>query len=160
MTDERLGPHPAVLVTAGLLALGTLIGAAVAGRTGVGRVASPAVASAPASVNTVRLRFEDRPDGSVEITRAETGEMVGELPVAGGNFERGALRALVRQRKLHGVDAAPIFELSEPAAGRLILSDPHTGTRIDLAAFGPTNLASFARLLPQRPGGNPECPDC
>jgi hypothetical protein len=41
----------------------------------------------------------------------------------------------------------PPFELAARADGRLTLTDPATGARIDLESFGPTNAGVFARLL-------------
>jgi hypothetical protein len=38
--------------------------------------------------------------------------------------------------------------LSLHADGRLLITDPHTGQRIDLASFGHDNAAVFARWLP------------
>ena len=40
------------------------------------------------------------------------------------------------------------FRLTRYADGRLALDDPSTGAHVELRAFGPTNEAAFARLLP------------
>ncbi len=40
------------------------------------------------------------------------------------------------------------FRLSAWSDGRLTLEDPATGRAVDLEAFGPTNEATFVRLLP------------
>ena len=59
-------------------------------------------------------------------------------------FLRGVLRSLMRERRRSGLDLrAPLALLARPD-GRLTLSDPSTGQRIDLESFGPSNLAVFA----------------
>jgi hypothetical protein len=55
----------------------------------------------------------------------------------------------VRERKLRGLASDAPLQLISRADGRLTLSDPATGSRIDLESFGSTNAAVFARWLPQ-----------
>ncbi|TXC66376.1 photosynthetic complex assembly protein PuhC [Piscinibacter aquaticus] len=100
---------------------------------------------APA-VATRLLRFEDRPDGSVAVIDAGSGSTLDQLRGEQG-FVRGALRALTRERRMREIGAQPPFELAARADGRLTLTDPATGARIDLESFGPTNAGVFARLL-------------
>ena len=99
-----------------------------------------------AAVQTRALHFEDRADGSIAVldagSRADVARIAGE-----GGFVRGALRALARERKLRGLDAAAPFLLIARADGRLTLEDPATGQRIDLESFGPQHAGEFARLL-------------
>jgi putative photosynthetic complex assembly protein len=97
-------------------------------------------------VHTRQLRFEDRPDGAVAVIDADSGRLLDTLQGEQG-FLRGALRALARERRLRAVGAEPPFELSARSDGRLTLTDPSTGQRLDLEAFGPTNAGVFARLL-------------
>ena len=66
-------------------------------------------------------------------------------------FLRGTLRAVVRERKLRGLVSDAPLHLIARADGRLTLTDPATGSRIDLESFGPTNAAVFARWLPRAP---------
>jgi putative photosynthetic complex assembly protein len=66
-------------------------------------------------------------------------------------FLRGALRALARERRKRDLGAEAAFELIARGDGRLTLNDPATGERIDLESFGPTNFATFARLLTAKP---------
>jgi putative photosynthetic complex assembly protein len=61
------------------------------------------------------------------------------------------LRAMARERRKQGLGAEPAFELIARADGRLTLSDPATGERVDLESFGPTNAGVFARLLDAQP---------
>jgi len=123
------------------LVLVTLAGTAIVRLAGVD-IREPDAAA----VQTRMLRFADGADGSVLITDARTGEQAARITGEQG-FLRGALRALARERRAAGVGAEPAFELIQRADGRLTLSDPVTGRRIDLESFGPTNAGTFARLL-------------
>ena len=51
------------------------------------------------------------------------------------------------ERKRQGIDDVIPFTLIGRADGRLTLLDTATGRRVDLASFGPTNAAVFARIL-------------
>jgi putative photosynthetic complex assembly protein len=62
-------------------------------------------------------------------------------------FLRGVLRGFARTRRADGIGAEAPFRLTAWADGRLTLSDPSTGRRADLEAFGPTNEAVFAKFL-------------
>jgi putative photosynthetic complex assembly protein len=93
------------------------------------------------------LAFADAPDGAVLVTDAQTGERLAEMRGEQG-FLRGVLRGLARERRAQQVGATTPYVLSLHADGRLLISDPHTGQRIDLASFGPDNAAVFARWLP------------
>ncbi len=95
---------------------------------------------------TRSLRFEDRPDGSVAVLDAREGTEIERVQGEAG-FLRGALRALTRERRMRDLGPETAFELIGRADGRLTLHDPATGVRIDLESFGPTNAATFARLL-------------
>jgi putative photosynthetic complex assembly protein len=97
-------------------------------------------------VATRLLRFEDRPDGSIAVIDATSGRLLERVQGEQG-FLRGSLRALARERRMREVGALPPFELAARADGRLTLTDPATGARLDLESFGPTNAAVFARLL-------------
>ena len=94
------------------------------------------------------LDFIDQPDGSIREIDHETHDIVDNFSGEQG-FLRGTLRALVRERKLRGLEAnqAQAFELIAHDGGRLTLRDPATGAHIALESFGPTNTAVFARLL-------------
>lgn len=92
------------------------------------------------------LRFEDRSDGGVAVLDGETGKLVSVLHGEQG-FVRGTLRALTRERHSRGVGNGPPFTLTAYNDQRMSLLDPITGARIDLEAFGPTNMGEFARFL-------------
>lgn len=101
---------------------------------------SPTLASRP-------LLFEDRADGAV-VVRDGIDESEIEVFGPGTNgFVRGAMRGLARERRKHGVGREVPFELVLREDGRLQIADPVTNARIDLVAFGPSNVAPFARIL-------------
>jgi putative photosynthetic complex assembly protein len=93
------------------------------------------------------LAFADGPDGSVRVSDARSGEVLAELRGELG-FLRGVLRGLARDRRAHGAGRAAPYVLSLHKDGRLLISDPETGQRIDLASFGRDNAAVFLRWLP------------
>lgn len=105
-----------------------------------------------ATVAQRSLYFIDTPHRSVEVRDADTGVLVHEFHGVEGeaSFVRGSVRALVFQRGKRGLGAEQPFVLSARADGRLTLSDPATGERLDLESFGPSNAGAYARLLPRR----------
>lgn len=102
---------------------------------------------APTDVQISRsLQFRDMPGGDILITDAKTGEEVGRVQGEQG-FIRGILRALNRSRKMHGLGPDGTFDLTRFDDGRLVISDRSTGERLDLGAFGPANIGSFAPFI-------------
>lgn len=93
------------------------------------------------------LLFTDRADGGVIVTDARSGQAIGELAPGEDGFIRGALRGLVRERRIGGIGQEAPFRLTGWSDGRLTLEDPATRTRLDLAAYGTTNAEAFARFL-------------
>lgn len=93
------------------------------------------------------LAFADTGDGGVRITDLSTGQTLDTLYGEQG-FVRGVLRGLARERRLQSVAVEAPYVLSLRDDGRLLISDPSTGQRIDLASFGHDNAASFTRWLP------------
>lgn len=132
-------PLPAAGIAA--LVLVTLASVAAVRWSGIG-ISEPDAAA----IASRALRFDDRPDGSLEIFDAASGKLVHTVRGEAG-FIRGTLRGLARERRRAGIGAAPPFELVARADGRLTLVDPSTGRRVDLESFGPTNATEFARLL-------------
>jgi putative photosynthetic complex assembly protein len=133
-------PRGMVLACA-LMVLVTLLGVATVRLTGTEIRAPDAAATA-----TRDLRFEDGADGSVVIIDVKSGQAIERVQGEAG-FLRGALRSLARERRARALGSEAPFVLIGRADGRLTLSDPATGQRIDLESFGPTNAATFARLL-------------
>ncbi|KPF64240.1 hypothetical protein IP69_18640 [Bosea sp. AAP35] len=133
------------LIGMALLALSTIAIAGFARQTGIGVTGVP---DSPA-VAQVDLRFEDLSDGAV-VVRDGRGQVLETIPVSADGFIRGTMRSLARQRKQAGLSPELPFLLERRENGRLSLSDPSTGGRIELDAFGPGNAASFGRFLPPR----------
>ena len=130
--------------------IGALLLSALAGVAGV-RLSGTEIREPDAAAVAQRsLRFEDRRDGSVAVLDARSGLQIESIHGEAG-FLRGALRAMARERRKQGLGAEPAFELIARADGRLTLSDPATGERVDLESFGPTNAGVFARLLDAQP---------
>ncbi len=132
-----------------LVCAGALIGIALIGAVGARLGGGPTTRQQPPAPTASQrlLHFEDRPDGSVAVYVSETQHPVHVLAAGTNGFARGVLRSLVRERRLHGVDAESPFRLTRWADGRLSLDDPATGVQIALDAFGPTNAGAFAALL-------------
>jgi len=134
-------PRP-VLLGAGALVAFTLV------LTAGARLSRPGMpAMAPPPLETIEVRFEDRPDGSVAMLDPASGRELTRVPPASNGFIRGVLRGLFRERKLESLGRAGTFRIERGADGRLGLEDMATHRRIDLTAFGPDNTAAFARLL-------------
>ena len=115
----------------------------------VGWVRFTSPASAPAAITPTAMRllnFIDQPDGSIRVIDQETQEVIDNFSGEQG-FLRGTLRAMARERRLHGIGAGQPFELILLRDGRLTLHDPVTGMDIALESFGATNTGVFARLL-------------
>ena len=138
-------PFPRLpLMAAGALVAITLVLVAVVRVTGVGGLHTP---QAPIVAERL-LHFADQPDGSITVRDALDGRLVHTVAPGTNGFLRGTLRGLGRERKREGAGPGTGFHLSARSDGRLLLQDPATGRLIDLGAFGPTNVAAFARLLP------------
>lgn len=132
---------------------------AVIGMVGMALVAAAAgrVTNAMTPLPTAQIvdgrdiRFEDRADGAVLVFDG-TSTTPFEIVTGQNGFLRGTLRGLARTRRSEGIDAATPFHLSAWSDNRLTLDDPATGRHVELEAFGPTNEAVFARLLPGKGG--------
>jgi putative photosynthetic complex assembly protein len=103
--------------------------------------------AAPAGAQVTRsLLFRDVAGGDILITDATTGQHVAQIQGEQG-FVRGILRALNRSRKMRGLGPDGTFDLTRFGDGRLVISDRSTGESLDLGAFGPTNIGSFAPFI-------------
>lgn len=148
-TQDRIAPPGALRLAGGLIITSLLLVAAVRldlvppTATAAERRAEAQVA--PASERL--LRFDDRSDGSVLVTDARTGAEIARIGRDGSGFIRGVMRGLARERRQHGIGAAPPFRLTLWRNNMLSLVDTATGRTIELDGFGPTNRAAFARFL-------------
>lgn len=150
MSDPFHGkPFPrGPLIASALLISAVIVAVAAVRVTGIG---ASHVVDAPATSERA-LQFQDRDDGSIVVIDARTGATIETLEPGTNGFLRSTLRGLVRERKRQGLGPEQPFQLVAHTDGRLTLIDPATGRRVDLEAFGPTNVATFAHLL----GGDTE----
>jgi putative photosynthetic complex assembly protein len=93
------------------------------------------------------LSFGDAPDGALRVTDAVSGQVVALLSSGQDGFIRGVLRGLARGRAVNRVEGGDVYVLTRWDDGRLSITDPVSGERFDLNAFGKDNLWAFARLL-------------
>lgn len=121
----------------------TLVAAGVGRWTGVGTVhIDHAVA-----VQTVALRFEDRPDGGIAVVSPDSGKVVGIVEAGGDGFLRTVLRSMAFDRQRHAIGSGPAFTINRWSDGRMSLDDPATGRRVDLGSFGNDNKRRFTELM-------------
>ncbi|MBK1716548.1 photosynthetic complex assembly protein PuhC [Thiocystis violacea] len=117
---------------------------------GVARLTGFMMPQAPvtAEVESRDLRFVDLDDGSLAVYDVATGELIHTLSPGEEGFIRGVLRSMERQRKGYQASISEPFHLARRENGMLTLEDPTTGILLDLRAFGETNQAAFADLMP------------
>lgn len=152
-TPSRADTLPrGTLVLAGGLVLFALVATSAVRIAGIPASASPVAMRAQghvASVASRSLRFLDRADGAVVIEDVRTREIASVIqPGEKTGFIRGVMRGLARDRRARGIGDAPPFELTLWRDGELSLTDSATGRSIEMTAFGSTNRAAFAALLP------------
>ena len=132
----------AALAGAALLIVGTIALAAGAHHAHLSEPVAPVVV-----VASFDVRFEDRPGGALAVLDASTGREVSTVAPGTNGFVRGVLRGMFRGRKLESIGREGHFTLAREQGGRLTLTDPQSGRRVDLDSFGPTNSAAFATIL-------------
>ncbi|NJO53777.1 MAG: hypothetical protein HC829_02115 [Bacteroidales bacterium] len=105
------------------------------------------------------LRFETSPEGNIAIYDSGNSERILLIEGNSDGFIRGLVRALAHDRRMNSdeLTEAP-YRLTHFSNGRLTLTDLSTNRDIVLNAFGPTNIAAFARLLKSREGKLDEAP--
>ncbi len=142
------GKEPASIPRPILIGAAVLIGVTIAVAAIARQQPRDDARAAPfAAVESRTLAFEDQADGSVRVTDAGSGALVATLEPGAGGFTRSVLRGLVRERRLSHIAGKAPFRLERMANGGLLLGDPETGREIHLAAFGPSNVAAFERLM-------------
>ena len=135
-------PRAPLIGAVGLI-LVTLASVAVSRLSGLGASRlEPAVA-----VTSLDVRFEDRADGAVVVLNGTGERTVLVLEAGAHGFVRGVLRGFARERRAAGISEAPPFRIARLNDGRLLIEDTASGRRIDLDAFGPTNVAAFVKIL-------------
>ena len=111
---------------------------------------SPLVTDRGDVIASRELRFEDEADGTITVRDAVNGDALERLAVGEDGFVRSVMRGLVRERRARGLGPDTPFRLTTWSSGFVSLEDPATGRTIELTAFGPDNVAAFARLVAER----------
>ena len=137
------GLPKAVLLSAGALIAFAIAGASATRLSGLGGAETPVARG----IQTLALRFEDQPDGSVRVLNANDGVAIYTIAPETNGFMRATMRGLVRERKRSGIGDATPFLLTRWDDGRMSLEDTTTGRRVPLEAFGQTNAGAFAHLF-------------
>lgn len=94
------------------------------------------------------LRFVDLDNGGVVVLDDTDAARLLSLRSGEGSFVRGVMRSFARERLARGLDDDEPFRLLAWESGLLSLEDTLTGDEVALSAFGATNVAEFAALLP------------
>jgi putative photosynthetic complex assembly protein len=97
------------------------------------------------------LLFARQSDGTMKVSQVADGGVVAVLPSAEEGFVAMTIKSMTRERRKFNVAETEPYRLARTQNGRLSLTDPVTGIRIELIAFGSTNIASFAQLLAAKP---------
>ncbi len=97
------------------------------------------------------LFFLEQSSGEIVVKDASSGEVLDVLEAESEQFIRGVLRSLRRERTRYEADLAAAYRVSVRRDGQVLLEDLATGQRIDLRAYGPTNVAAFMRFLEPAP---------
>lgn len=143
------------LIIAGALVAFAMTATTLVRVTGTPAAASPAAMRAQehiAAVSSRDLRFFDRADGAVVIEDVHSGQPAEIIqPGQKTGFIRGVMRGLARERRARGLGGMAPFNLTLWRDGELTLTDSATGRSIELTAFGTSNRAAFAALLPNGP---------
>ena len=94
-----------------------------------------------------RIVVRDLANGAVGIFHAESGAAIVRYESGQGAFVRTIFRSLVRDRRVQGISAEPVFILYTLGAGDITVEDPSTNSRIQLKAFGEPNAEHFRQML-------------
>jgi putative photosynthetic complex assembly protein len=123
-----------------------LLAAGLARQTDVGTLHMPKASA----VETLALRFEDRPDGAVAVRDAGDERVFYVVQPGAYGFIRSTVRGLARERRRADLGAATPFTLTRWSDGTVSLEDSSTNRRVNLDAFGPDNARAFAQLFDER----------
>ena len=155
--ERKDGPPVTALALTGvgMLLAFTMLAVLFGREEGIGLTALP-----PGKpVVSLSFRAEDHADGSIAIRDAADGRLITTVQPQQDGFIRGTLRGLAQSRQRAGLGPEQPFSLTRFEDGRLSLSDAATGREVALEAFGQTNAAAFARLLPgEQRAGEPRMP--
>lgn len=144
--DKEKFPTIALYAAGVIIALS--IGAAALGRYNAVQHPPPSTEIQEPVAEFVDLTFFDQDDGSVVVKNANTSDLVLRLKPGEDAFIRAVIRGFVRDRSARKLGKEVPFRLYRLVDTRLVVEDMATKRRVNLRAFGPTQQAAFARLLP------------
>ena len=101
----------------------------------------------PAPVTKERLLALTKSGESTFAVIDEKGGKIAEYEKTDAGFVAVVYAGLARTRMQHGVEMTTPLRLAEHENGRLSLHDDATGWHVELASFGASNRAAFAKLL-------------
>jgi len=151
MAPNQNRPFPRAVLAGAAFAVGASMILAAAGRQAEPE-ASPFADAGLVAERT--LRFEDLPGGAIAVFDVRAGVPVTTVESGQGHFLRATLRGLVRERRAIEAGGGSVgkdqpFRVAAWNDGRVTLDDLATGRRVELVAFGHSNVEAFARLLPE-----------
>lgn len=97
-------------------------------------------------VNERTIVMAHGPDGSISILD-ESGATIASFAEGQAGFIAVVLKGLERERLVHRSDQTAPVRLVDYENGRLAIYDDTTGWSVELASFGKSNRAVFAKLL-------------
>lgn len=131
-----------MVIGAGLVSAGTFAWAFISRRQNLAAVfpAKPIVAQRAFFV-------EGSTPGTLVLRDVDSNAVIKTYTPDQDGFIRTTLKGLERARRSAEMDLRAPYQLTKFNDGMLTLDDIATGQRIELIAFGPTNLEAFAELL-------------
>ncbi len=100
----------------------------------------------PSPVEKERIISIERAGGQFTV-RDEAGAVLAEMDANRAGFIAVVYAGLARNRMQHKLPASDPLRLASHENGRLSLHDDATGWHVELASFGASNRAAFAKLL-------------
>lgn len=134
---------PFMFIFAGLVLIILLIGSARL----AGYQPPSSLPNEPA-LQSREIAVEDSTLGSVVVRDAKTGEQIAIYKSGEGSFFRATLRTLVHDRMHKGLTQNGNFRLEMHSGNQLFLIDEVSRKTLSMNAFGPSNTAVFAALMP------------
>jgi putative photosynthetic complex assembly protein len=119
---------------------------ALAGAIVIDEWRSGTMGSSPV-VESRDLLFLKQADGTMSVFTSGDRSLVSTLPSAEEGFVAMTIKGLVRERRKFNVAETMPYRINRMQNGRLSLVDPLIGTRIELVAFGRTNIGAFDEIL-------------
>lgn len=137
-------PFPRLPLFGALALILFAIGATIFGQaTGIGVVKTGQ--SQPLIIRDII--FDERANEEIAVIDGHSRQAIEVIAPEADGFIRGMLRGMSRDRRVRGAAVDAPYRLIRWNDGRVTLSDTTSGLRIDLKAFGQSNLQAVARFL-------------